>query len=387
MVYRRNSQYSGIAIGSYSQVITRLLHYWSLGLVVSGLFVLSSSAQEGSTKEWVQNRYVDFLGSDLDQLHSLELASREILEGCRLSLGWPNAFPRSMTVFLSEGAVSQIKKGVAGAVSIEINSQLSGDQQGEWLARGLLTHYGSWKGIAVPPPSWLVQSIQIRGAIWNRPQVRVLLLRDLGNELIPSLSQGIQSLDRNNHPGWGYLIHQFLESGGLESEVFKQRLEQFWTHGYAWTQASEFFNPRYPNLNGAELELLWKTFVSEILSSESGVCLSESASLAALERIAQLEVFENGAPVLLSQDIWYLHRKDVLAAQAFSRKQSELEVLVVSIHPYYFNACHSLDRVLLAIERDDLDGYRVAAQQFAQDMLDAQQLSFETDRMLEKLCP
>lgn len=360
---------------------------WPLRVWVFGMFAISGFAQERPTQDWIQNRYIDFFGSDLRHLHSLELNSREIVEGCRLSLDWPDEFPRSLTVIVEETGLSRVKKGTGGTVSIELNSKSDVEVQAEWLARGLLAHYGTWKGIASPPPEWLSQAVQIRGAIWNRPQVRVLLFRALRDRDVPSLTQCIQSLDRSLHPGWGYLLHEFLESGGLESAVFKRRLEQFWRNGYVWTQASEFFTARYPNLNAAELELLWKTFVSEALSRESGVCLSESESLATLERIAQFEIVKHGNPELLNQDVWFLHRKDPLAVQAFYRKQSELEVLAVSIHPYYFNACHSLDRVLLAIEIDDLAAYKLAAQQFSQDMLDAQQLSYETDRFLEKLCP
>ena len=73
--------------------------------------------------------------------------------------------------------------------------------------------------------------------------------------------------------------------------------------------------------------------------------------------------------------------------QLFNKKQVELEVLALSIHPYYFNACHSLDRLFFTMNAEDLEGYRVAARQWTQDMLDAQQLTFETDRLLGKICP
>lgn len=134
------------------------------------------------------------------------------------------------------------------------------------------------------------------------------------------------------------------------------------------------------------MELLWKTFCSESLYTDSSVCLSEAESLNSLERIARLEILKNRELAALNTDVWFLHRSDPVALREFSKKQSELEILAVSIHPYYFNACHSLDRIFLAIESNDLEGFRTAARQFCQDMLDAQQLSFETDKLMERLC-
>ena len=272
-------------------------------------------------------------------------------------------------------------------VRVELNLSSSEEINSEWILRGLLTHFGAWKGIDVGPPEWLIQAIRIRGAIHYKPQVHILMLRQLQGELLPSLAEQIQNSRERRLPAWGYLIYQFIESGGLEEKQFKQRLEQYWRNGYDWTQLSLFFEQRYPGLNGAELELLWKTFVSETLYSESGVCLSETDSLKSLERLSRLEILKNREADVLNQDEWFLHRDDPVALQAFSKKQTELEILAVSIHPYYFNACHSLDRLFLAIENDDLDAFRTAARRFNQDMLDAQQLSFETDRLLEKLCP
>ena len=214
-----------------------------------------------------------------------------------------------------------------------------------------------------------------------------LLLRGLQGQEIPSLAQRIQTYDRTAESAWDFLIYRFLESGGLSFEVFKQRLEQFLENGYDWTQLNQFFVPRYADLNGAELELLWKTFVGETLASESAVCLSEDASLAALESISKIEVLKNKGLQVLTPDFWYLYRSDPIAMQLFNKKQVELEVLALSIHPYYFNACHSLDRLFFTMNAEDLEGYRVGARQWTQDMLDAQQLTFETDRLLGKICP
>jgi hypothetical protein len=135
------------------------------------------------------------------------------------------------------------------------------------------------------------------------------------------------------------------------------------------------------------LELLWRTFVGETLSTDPGACLSEVASLKALGKLSKVEVLKNNQLRVLTPDTWFLYRNDSLALQLFGKNQSELEVLAISIHTYYFNACHSLVQVFLTLEHDDLDGYRDAARQWSQDMLDAQQLSFETDRLLKRVRP
>ena len=84
------------------------------------------------------------------------------------------------------------------------------------MVRGLLAHFAAWKGIRTTPPDWLIRSIRLRGAIRYKPQVRVLLLRQLQQKPPPPLSEIIQGNDRSWHVGWNYLIYQFLESGGLE---------------------------------------------------------------------------------------------------------------------------------------------------------------------------
>ena len=344
-------------------------------------------AQEKSKLQWIKSPFIDFVGTDVAQLQSLELSSQELIEGCISSLDWPDSFPKPLTVILSGVTDPVVSTGVSGIVRVEINAASSGEVQAEWMLRGLLAHFAAWKGIRTPPPDWLIRSIHLRGAIRYKPQVRVLLLRQLQEKPPPALSEIIKGNDGSWHTGWNYLIYQFLESGGLEKKQFEQRLEQYWSNGYDWTQLGLFLNDRYPGLNGAELELLWKTFCSESLSTESSVCLSEKESLKSLERIARLEILKNRELAALNTDLWFLHRSDSVALRDFSKKQSELEVLAVSIHPYYFNACHSLDQIFFAIESDDLEAFRKAARQFSQDMLDAQQLSFETDRLMERLCP
>lgn len=284
-------------------------------------------------------------------------------------------------------SIPQVQKGIGGGTILLLPESADYEQQVEWIARGLLTFYGMSRGIETPPPLWLIHAVEYLGAGEQKPQMRTLLIRRLKGKAIPSLSHRVRSFDRTSDAGWDFLLFRFLESGGLAASLFKQRVEQFWSNGYDWTQLGLFFTGLNSGLNGAELELLWKTYVTETLESESAVCLSEEASLAALEALARLEVLVTSTPEMLPPNTWFLYRDDPVARAAFSRKHAELEVLALSIHPYYFNACHSLDRVFRAIAGDGLDEYRDAVKQWNQDLLDAQQLSYETDRLLQKLCP
>ena len=135
------------------------------------------------------------------------------------------------------------------------------------------------------------------------------------------------------------------------------------------------------------MELLWRTFVSETTSSESAICLSENESIQELEALARMEVLENGQTKLLEFDTWYLHRLNPVIIKLLRQKQSELEVLATRIHPYFFNACHSLNEVLLTTLESDLSGYQDAVRKWSQDLLDGQQLTYETERLLNALCP
>lgn len=257
----------------------------------------------------------------------------------------------------------------------------------EWLTRALLSQFGIWKRNETPPPLWLIHASLIAGSLHDNPQVWTLLLRRLRGQPIPSVARRIQTYDRTTDPGWDYFLYRFLESGGLEKQEFRRRLEQFWANGYDWTQLNLFFLPRYADLNAAELELLWRTFLADTFSSEPAVIMSEIESAEALVSISKIEVLRNLNPEILTPETWYLYRNDFHLLDWIYQKQSELEVIAFSIHPYYFNACHSLGLVLDSTLTGDLNGYREAVGQWNQDMLDAQQLSFETDRLLEKICP
>ena len=100
-----------------------------------------------------------------------------------------------------------------------------------------------------------------------------------------------------------------------------------------------------------------------------------------------MEVLENVQTKLLEFDSWYLYRLNPAIIELLRQKQSELEVLATRIHPYFFNACHSLNEVLLTTLESDLSGYQDAVRKWSQDLLDGQQLTYETERLLNALCP
>lgn len=356
-----------------------------LVLLIGGSRNLNGQTQDHA--QWLPGEFCDFFGRDLDQLRALQTTSEIVLAGCRAGLNWPEEFPGKLAVRLSGASMAQVREGAGGGWILQLPERTEYATQVEWLTRGLLSLYGKAKGIEAPPPLWLVHAIEYLGVRADRPQMRTLLIRRLNGRVIPALSQRVQRYDRATDPGWDYLLFRFLESGGHPPAIFKKRLEQFWANGYNWTQLNLFFTGMNAHLNGAELELLWRTFVAETLASESAVCLSESASLAALEKLTRLEVMKNSKPETLAPNTWYLYRSDPVALSAFNRMHGELEVLVHSMHPYYFNACHSLDRVLRAISAEDLKEYREAVNQWNQDLLDARQLGFETDRLLRRMCP
>jgi hypothetical protein len=336
--------------------------------------------------EWVSNQYCDFTGDNLVVLQELDKISSSVLTGCERCFNWPRQLSNKLLVRVVSDSVPHVQRSPSGKITLILGPEASTETRVEWITRGLLTQFGAWKGIEAPPPLWLVHATAYAGIHSGNSQMRTLLLRRLQAKAIPTLAQRIQVYDRMSDPGWDYLIFLFLESSELAPAKFKERLEQFWTNGYDWTQLGLFFSTRYPGLNGAELELLWKTFVSETFFVETAVCLSEAASLKALELLAKVEIMVSNQIEVLAPDTWYLYRTDAVALTEFSQKQIELRLLARSIHPYFFNACHSLDGVFESLETGDLEVYRENVRQFNQDMLDAQQLSFETDRLLEKLC-
>jgi hypothetical protein len=360
------------------------------GICVCVLWLFSDTliGADAGKPEWVSNRYCDIVGPDLSELQELEGICQTIIEGCTLVFfDWPEEFPQRILVQLSENGIPQAGKSSNGNVSLRLIIGSTQNEKAEWLARVLLTRYANWKGYDTPPPLWLVNAIIIEGSLSGNPQQITLYQRRLKDQAIPSLAQKIQTYDRTTDIGWDFLLYRFLKSGELLKDTFQDRILQFWAKGYDWTQLNQFFSPLFPELNGAELELLWKTFVDESLSTESAVCWTEMASLDALEDLAKIEVVQNNQLKLIRLDTWFLYRSNSFATTWFEQKQKELEFIAISIHPYYFNACHSLNTVLIALLEGDLAAYQTAVRRWNQDMLDAQQLSFETDRILQQICP
>lgn len=323
----------------------------------------------------------------MQEVREVEGLSRRVVAGCRATFDWPDGFPQKILVQLNSNRIPQVNKSTSGRVTLELSVGSSSSLKAEWLVRSLLTRYATWKGNDQSPPLWLVNAVLVRGSLAGNPQSKTLLLRRISKTEIPSLAQRIQSYDRTTDPGWDYLLFRWLESGGLDSQTFRRRMLQYWENGYDWTQLNQFFSFLYPDMNGAELELLWRTFASEELSSESAVCLNESDSLSALEELAKVEVTQSGQIKRLRLDTWYLYRTDPMIVELLREKQLKLEVLAMSVHPYLFNACHSLSEVLIATLESDLDDYQLAVERWNQDMLDAQQLTFETDKLLRAVCP
>lgn len=358
-------------------------------IAITGVLCVENSlfAQKAESPAWVSTEYFDILGSEMQEVREIEELSRRVVAGCRASFDWPDEFPQKILVQLRPGSIPQVSKGISGRVSLMLGVGSSSSIKAEWLVRTLLTRYATWKGSDRSPPLWLVNAVLVRGLLAGNPQSKTLLLRRITETPMPSLAQRVQSYDRMADPGWDYLLFNWLKSGSLDSQTFQRRLLQYWKSGYDWTQLNQFFTSLYPDLNGAELELLWRTYASEELSSETVVCLTESDSLNALEELAKFEVTQSGKIRHLRLDTWYLYRADPVIVETLQEKQLKLEVLVISIHPYFFNACHSLSEVMIATLESELGDYQAAVERWNQDMLDAQQLTFETDKLLEALCP
>ncbi|MBH54610.1 MAG: hypothetical protein CMI18_09725 [Opitutaceae bacterium] len=86
--------------------------------------------------------------------------------------------------------------------------------------------------------------------------------------------------------------------------------------------AEPFYTLKNENLNGAELELLWRRFVSDFLSSDLSICLSEKESVSKLESFSKLEIQENREDRILDSSTWYLYREDEVVLGLLRQEQA-----------------------------------------------------------------
>ena len=333
----------------------------------------------------IQSGYFDLIGKDMGVLRNIETACDRSVSGCREIFDLPQSFPRKIRIVVSDNAEVQIRRSAAGAVSLILNPGLTDNDLVTWVIRALLTRYGHWNGVDAPPPLWLVRACRMQIEIGNNAAFNLLLNQRLSPLEVPSLGQCVGSYDLNSEPGWDYLVYKFIESGGLDKSTFRLRILQFWKNGYDWSQLTAFFERTFPRMNPAELSLLWGTFVSEFRADDPSGFKSENESLHALERISTIEIRRNNRLEKVHADLWFLYRKDDEILSLIELRKSDMAKLILRVHPYYYNTCHSLNGVVESVMKDDLKGFQQAANQFKQDMLDAQQLSYEADRLIDRL--
>ena len=333
----------------------------------------------------IHSRYFVLFGRDMDILRKFESACDRSVGGCGEIFDLPESFPQRIRIVVSDNAVPHIVRSTAGAVILQVNSDLTDDERVIWVIRALLTRYGGWQGVDVPPPYWLIRACQVQIEFQRNPAFRILLQRRLSQREVPVLRERVGSFDLHTEPGWDYLVYKFVESGGLDQPSLRLRLLQFWKNAYDWSQFTAFFETTYPGMNPAELGLLWRTHVSEFLARDSIGSLSEEDSLSALDRLSMLEIRRNNQLEKIAADLWFLFRRDDKILSLMTARNTHLSQLVLRVHPYYFNAFHSLHGMFEAVFRDDLKGFQQAANQFKQDVLDARQLGYETDGVMGRL--
>ena len=333
----------------------------------------------------IQTSYFDLVGTDMNVLRNFESICDRAVSGCAEIFELPESFPQRIRIVVSGNAVPLIGRSTAGGVTLQANPDLTEDDRVTWVMRALLTRYGRWQGVDLPPPLWLIRACQVQSEFQQNPAFKILLQRRLSQTKVPTLRQRIGSYDLRATPGWDYLVYKFIESGGLDQRSLRVRLLQFWNNAYDWSQLAAFFETTYPGMNPAELSLLWGTYVSEFLAAGSSGFLSEEDSLRTLERISALEIVRSDQLEKIAADFWFLYRRDDRILSLIDARKSQLSELALRVHPYYYNACHSLNGMLEAVFRDDLKGFQQSANQFKQDVLDARQLSYETDRVIDRL--
>ena len=333
----------------------------------------------------IHGHYFDLIGRDMGVLRDFESACDRAVSGCGEIFDIPESFPQRIRIVLSESALPLIGLSSAGAVILQVHPALSPEDRLQWVIRALLTRYGRWQGVEASPPLWLVRACRVEVELKGNMTYSILLKRRLSLWEVPTLRERLGSYDLHAEPGWDYLIYQFIKSGGLDQRSMKRRLLQFWKNAYDWSQLTAFFDITYPDMNPAELSLLWATFVSEFLAENGHGFLPEGDSLRALERISTLEVMRRKQLEKIGPDLWFLYRRDEQLLSLMAAKKSDLSELVLGVHPYYYNACLSLGDLLEAVFRNDLKGFRKAAQQYKQDVVDARQLGYETDGVIDQL--
>lgn len=370
----------GLNIPGRFFLVLFFLPAWLLSVEPDGAF---GNPAHGS--HILQSGYFVLFGRDMGALRIFESACDRSVDACEEIFQLPESLPQRIRVHISEDADPHISRSTAGAVILQVNPDLTDDDRVTWAIRALLTLYGRWQGVGVPPPLWLIRACRVQIEFQQNPAFRILLQRRLSQTKVPTLRERFGSHEFLAEPGWDYLIYKFIESGGLDPSSLRLRLLQFWKNAYDWSQFTAFFETDYPGMNPAELGLLWRTYVSEFLALDTMGFLSEEDSLRALDRISLLELRRNNRLVKIPADLWFLFRRDEKILSLIATRNTNLSQLILRVHPYYFNALHSLKGMFEAVSGNDLKEFQQAAEQFRQDVLDAQQLGFETDRVIGRL--
>ncbi len=323
-------------------------------------------------------------GQRQSDVHSLAVILEQCEAEIKKTLGQKFAFSSPLIIELIDGRESVFVNTIAGNTVLYLAK--CEPRKEKWILEAYLARWAKWTGISKNPPSWLLAGLEMRLKVKQVPAIaKVIVLQLKEGSYVPSLSTLISN-NSGISGNWYYLLLKFLKEGGLSNELYQSRLQQYWKTGYDWTQLAVFFEKRYSKLNASELDLLWRTFVSEELNMLNDRFFNELDSLGLMRKFAEIAVSLQGEEKIILADEWFLYQNEPWVIQNLKKKQNELKVIVLRIHPFFYNACHSLNLQISAILGHDLESFRGNARQFHQDMLDAEQLMYESDLLLERVC-
>lgn len=142
----------------------------------------------------------------------------------------------------------------------------------------------------------------------------------------------------------------------------------------SWSWENWLAQAGYPPMEKAELELLWRTWLASEFDRQAGPVQSvwETRQIFFDLLLVTLEV--DSKPVRASVvDLWDYRKASWLGP--FSRQRIEqVKRIFPEANPVYFNALHSLGRVLEALENQQLSTFEAGVEQLAEDLEAAENL-------------
>lgn len=368
------------------------IHFW-LGLLLVHGALLSAHAAAAERSAISQRNAGSFevSGPDVAWVNEVDSRAAQIRAGFAPLLDLPERYPTPVYIrvaaAVSEGE-GEFRPGIepAGLVSLAI---VPGPRTSDFalrhaLARSLLVRHGAWLGgystdLAVP--AWLAEAGVAGSLVVAQPSMSESLGREAARHgPIPLASLlgggGVEAL-----PAWqanAWFLAQFLRAG-MGREAWGALVRDSLRGGVDAGAAVS----RTIGRGGANPEIAWAAEFFNLAARHGGPGQSPQESYRAVTRAARFVFRAGGRDTVFPWERLWFWRESEHVRREMEARARHLSTLAPTAHPFFINACASLQDACRALLTADAEAWGAAVTAYEEDLAEGVEMSFAAGNALD----